>query len=119
MDAIQRRGWQIGSLVVLIAAGIVSIPGTLGILVARGRFIDIFANMGQELPVLTKFVLASPVLLVLPGLAVFLVVKECLPINPMAKMIVNLFGLAAAISFVAIYVIALFLPMMATMQSLR
>jgi len=111
MDLIQRRGWQIGSFVALIAAVVVSVPAALGILVTRAQFIDIFSKMGKELPVFTKLVLEPAFLLLLPGLAMFLVIKEFLPIEPRTKAIVNLIGLAAAMSLQAIYVMALFMPM--------
>ena len=117
MDLIQRRGWQIGSLVALIAAVVVSIAAALIILASRAQFINMFANMGKELPVITNFALAPASLLVLPALAVFLVAKEFLPIEPRTKAIVNLIGLAVAMSLQAVYVMALFAPMHAMMES--
>lgn len=116
------RAAAVGSLIVLILA-LMALIGWAGLIcILRIRFVPVLHDMGRELPGLTRVHLSMPVwahAALGALLAAGLIAKELLVRNPRLRLTINIAAVVFLGLCAAVYALAMFLPMVAMLQSVQ
>jgi hypothetical protein len=118
----QGGGLVVLSAVVLAADLAVLAAATVAALFVVPRFRRVFAEMGAELPRLTRLHLSTPLaahLGLLALLAAGLIAKEVLVRRPNIRLLINVLVLVFLLLAAGVYVLALFLPMVQMVQAMQ
>ena len=117
-----QTGWTIASMVVLILDVIGCIVLAAMTLRTTAKFKAIFADLGVQLPQITQVLVSLPAALyvvIFLGLIIALVVKEKVMRNKPLAFTLNVVVLIGGIAYLAVYVAAMFLPMMQMIQTME
>ena len=118
----KQTGWTIASMVVLILDMIGCIVLAAITLNTSAKFKAIFADLGVQLPQITQVLVSLPAALymvIFLGLIIALVLKEKVMRSKLMAFTVNLGVLVGGIAYLAVYVAAMFFPIVQHIQAIE
>ncbi len=116
-----RNGTR-GTVSVLLAVlnGLGVLASAFGMLYQRPRFVEVYADLGVALPVVTRMLIAIPssvVLFVALLLLALLIAKEFIS-NKTVPLVINVVWLLVGIAFAVLGAMALMAPLAATVEQM-
>ena len=121
-DISKQRAWAITSMVLLIMDVIGILVLTVLTMTTKAHFEKAFKDLGVQLPIITGILLSIPSVIYLGffgGLIVMLVLKEKFIQRAPLRFTVNLFAAVVGLAYLALYMIAMFLPLIQTIDTLN
>ncbi|MCE5277594.1 MAG: hypothetical protein ABFD92_15195 [Planctomycetaceae bacterium] len=112
-----RRGWQIGSAIVMAVAVLLGCFMFVKARLMCPVLFDIYAKMGVSLPALTQWLMLHPPYWPLICFCAILIGKEAVPFNPLVKGIINITAILAVLAAMAVFEIGMFMPLYGVLRN--